>query len=230
MIGQNRFSAGGDGPALSLIGTHVDGRFGCADTVELRPESNLVMDLQHTVVGVSARLPHAALCPALGRGPTCEHAESRPLDDFSYPALGSGWDWEQWLHVIRCHTPAYHASAYQRLAAVERAAGHDGTVRRILMAQQTDLRRRSPQSLGGPLTRWFHWLWGVLAGYGYRARRTAAALLLVLVAAGAVGWWAGQVDTRPGHHVAERVASAPEFPAPRSNWSGSGWIAGCRWR
>ncbi|MEU3650789.1 hypothetical protein AB0E59_46065 [Lentzea sp. NPDC034063] len=207
MIGANRFSAGGDGPALSLIGTHVDGRFGCADAVELSSGSNLVMNLQHMVVGVSTRLPHAALCPALGRGPACEHDGLVRIDDFSYPALGSGWDWEQWLHVIRCHTPAYHASAYQRLAAVERAAGHDGTVRRILMAQQTDLRRRSPQSLGGTLTRWFHWLWGVLAGYGYRARRTAAALLLVLVAAGAIGWWAGQVDTRPGHHVAERVTT-----------------------
>jgi hypothetical protein len=208
LIGSTRFSAGADGPALSLVGTHVDGRFGCADTVELKSESNLVMNLQHMSVGVSARLSHAALCPALGRGPTCEHDTLVRIDDLTYPSLGAGWDWEQWLHVIRCHTPAYHASAYQRLAAVERAAGHDGTVRRILMAQQTDLRRRSPQSLGGPLTRWFHWLWGVLAGYGYRARRTAAALLLVLVVAGAIGWWAGQIPTRPGHLVAERVTTA----------------------
>jgi hypothetical protein len=48
----------------------------------------------------------------------------------------------------------------------------------------------------------------VLAGYGNRARRTAAALLLVLAVAGALGWWAGQVPTRPGHLVAERVTSA----------------------
>jgi hypothetical protein len=204
--GQTRLSAGGGEPALSLIGARIGGRFGCSDVVEF--ESNPALNLQDATVGVSVRLPHEALCPDRGRGPTCEHPQRVRLDDFSYASLAAAWDWQQWLHVVRCHTPAYHASAYQRLAAVERAAGHDGTVRRILMAQQTDLRRRSPQSLGGPLTRWFHWLWGVLAGYGYRARRTAAALLLVLVAAGAIGWWAGQVGTRPGHHVAERVTTA----------------------
>ncbi|MDX3656465.1 hypothetical protein PV646_04015 [Streptomyces sp. ID05-26A] len=209
LSGRTRFSADEDGPALSLVGTRVGGRFGCTDSVELTPRTALVMNLRDLTVGVSARLPHLTLCPAHGRGPTCEHKSLIRLDDFTYASLAPDWDWQEWLHVIRCHTPAYHASAYQRLAAVERAAGHDGTVRRILMAQQTDLRRRSPQSLGGPLTRWFHWLWGVLAGYGYRARRTAAALLLVLVTAGAIGWWAGQVSTRPGHLVAERVAAAP---------------------
>lgn len=210
LLGRSRLSAGGDDPPLSLIGAHVTGSFGCADTVALNvgSDANPLLDLQDTTVGVSVRLP-AALCPDRGRGGTCTHRKLVRLDDFGYAHLAPGWDWEQWLHLIRCHTPAYHASAYQKLAAVERAAGHDGTVRRILMAQQTDLRRRSPQSLGGPMTRWFHWLWGVLAGYGYRARRTAAALLLVLVTAGAIGWWAGQVPTRPGHLVAERVATAP---------------------
>lgn len=58
------------------------------------------------------------------------------------------------------------------------------------------------------MTQFFHFLWGVLAGYGYRARRTAVALLLTLLVAGALGWWAGHVTTRPGHHAAERVAPA----------------------
>lgn len=210
LLGRTLFAAGGDSAAVSLISAQVGGRFGCTDTVELRtaPDSELVLDLQDMKVGAAMRLPRGALCPEQERDSHCGHGRLVHLDDFTWSSLASGWDWEQWLHVIRCHTPAYHASAYQRLAAVERAAGHDGTVRRILMAQQTDLRRRSPQSLGGPLTRWFHWLWGVLAGYGYRARRTAAALLLVLIVAGAIGWWAGQVDTRPGHLVAERVTSA----------------------
>ncbi|GHH45985.1 hypothetical protein [Lentzea cavernae] len=206
--GRTRLSAGGNGSAIEMAGAHVE-RFSCDKTVVLETKSAPVLDLRDAAVGVAVGLPHSALCPDRGRGTTCEHKALVRLEHFSYASLASRWDWEEWLHVIRCHTPAYHASGYQRLAAVERAAGHDGTVRRILMAQQTDLRRRSPRSLGGRLTRWFHWLWGVLAGYGYRARRTAAALLLVLVVAGAIGWWAGQVSTRPGHLVAERVASAP---------------------
>ncbi|MET9225035.1 hypothetical protein [Lentzea sp. NPDC003310] len=203
--GGTKLTAGGGDPALSLIGAHLRDRFACSDEVVL--ESTPALVLRDATVGTSVRLPHEALCPDRGRGPTCPHGNLVLLDDFTYSSLAR-WDWQEWLHVIRCHTPAYHASAYQRLAAVERAAGHDGTVRRILMAQQTDLRRRSPQSLGGRLTRWFHWLWGVLAGYGYRARRTAAALLLVLAVSGALGWWAGQVPTRPGHLAAERVSSA----------------------
>ncbi|MFD4643758.1 hypothetical protein ACFWN2_41070 [Lentzea sp. NPDC058436] len=206
--GRTRLSAGGDGSTIEMTGAHVE-RFRCGEAVALETKSAPLLDLRDTTVGVAVGLPHSALCPDRGRGTTCEHKNFVRLEHFGYASLASSWDWEEWLHVIRCHTPAYHASGYQRLAAVERAAGHDGTVRRILMAQQTDLRRRSPRSLGGRLTRWFHWLWGALAGYGYRARRTAAALLLVLVVAGALGWWAGQVPTRPGHLVAERVATAP---------------------
>ncbi|MGI5505153.1 hypothetical protein [Lentzea sp. CA-135723] len=208
LTGITRLSAGGDSCAVSLNNVRAGDWFLCAESIELvaKPES---LNLRSMVVAGAVRLPHTSVCPDKRRGSTCDHTGRVRLDDFSYSSLSSTWHWEEWLHVIRCHTPAYHASAYQRLAAVERAAGHDGTVRQILMAQQTDLRRRSPESLGGPLTRWFHWLWGALAGYGYRARRTAAALALVLVAAGALGWVAGQVSTRPGHLVAERVATAP---------------------
>ncbi|MFD4674764.1 hypothetical protein ACFWNN_33920 [Lentzea sp. NPDC058450] len=207
LTGGTRLSAGGDSGAVSLSNVRAGDWFLCEESIELAARSES-LNLRHMVAG-AVRLPHSSLCPDKRRGSTCDHTGRVRLDDFSYSSLSPTWHWEEWLHVIRCHTPAYHASAYQRLAAVERAAGHDGTVRQILMAQQTDLRRRSPESLGGPLTRWFHWLWGVLAGYGYRARRTAAALMLVLVAAGALGWVAGQVSTRPGHLVAERVATAP---------------------
>jgi hypothetical protein len=53
----------------------------------------------------------------------------------------------------------------------------------------------------------FHALWGALAGYGYRARRTAGALLIALATAGGLGLWAGHVTTGNEHHAAERIAS-----------------------
>jgi len=123
-------------------------------------------------------------------------------------------DWRQWLDLVRNHTREYRPSPYQQLAAVERAAGHDGNARNILIAQQHDLRHRAPHALGGWLTRRFHWLWGALAGYGYRARRTALALLIALVAAGAVTLWAGHVTTGPGRHAAEHTvtSTAPGTP------------------
>ncbi|USX51355.1 hypothetical protein [Lentzea sp. HUAS12] len=206
---RTRLAAGGEASAFRMVGAHVAQRLVCGNSVDLEATSASLLDFRDTTVGGTVMVPHSRLCPGRARGTSCEHKNLVHLEHFGYAYLDPRWDWEEWLHVVRCHTPAYHASGYQRLAAVERAAGHDGTVRRILMAQQTDLRRRSPQSLGGRMTRWFHWLWGALAGYGYRARRTAAALLLVLVVAGAIGWLAGQVPTRPGHLVAERVATAP---------------------
>jgi hypothetical protein len=129
------------------------------------------------------------------------------LNDFSYASLG-GVDWRFWLDMIRNHTKEYRPSPYQQLAAVERAAGHDGNARNILIAQQHDLRHRSPSALGGWLTQRFHWLWGALAGYGYRARRTALALLIALVASGGVTLWAGHVSTGPGSYAAERTATS----------------------
>ncbi|MFI6096800.1 hypothetical protein ACIA8G_14660 [Lentzea sp. NPDC051213] len=200
-----RLTGSGANGAVVLRGARISRFDGWSKAeLEVRLGRGPLLDLREMVIGTSVTLPPALMCPAYA----CAHRRWVRLDEFSYASLGPEWNWQQWLHLIRRHTPAYHASAYQRLAAVERAAGHDGTVRRILMAQQTDLRRRSPKALGGALTRWFHWLWGVLAGYGYRSRRTAAALLLVLTVAGALGWLAGQVPTRPGHLAAERVASA----------------------
>ncbi|MFL6121937.1 hypothetical protein [Actinophytocola sp.] len=146
---------------------------------------------------------------------TIEHPEGVLLDvnDFSYAAL-AGVDWRRWLDLIRFHTRAYRPSPYQQLAAVERAAGHDGNARDILISQQHDLRRRAPHALGGPLTRSFHRLWGAVAGYGYRARRTALALLLALMAASGVSLWAGHVTTGPGRHAAEHTitTAAPGTP------------------
>jgi hypothetical protein len=204
---QTRLTGSGSNGALALNGARISRFSGWSDAeIVLAAGRGPLLDLQEVVVGTSVTLPPALMCP--NHAVRCSHRRMVRLDEFSYASLGEGWDWQQWLHLIRRHTPAYHASAYQRLAAVERAAGHDGTVRRILMAQQEDLRRRNPGALGGPLTRRFHWLWGVLAGYGYRARRTAGALVLVLALAGFLGWAAGQVPTRPGHLAAERVSSA----------------------
>ncbi|MEV7094910.1 hypothetical protein AB0M80_18935 [Amycolatopsis sp. NPDC051045] len=126
------------------------------------------------------------------------------FDGFRFGSL-EDVSWREWLELIRSRTAGYRPGPYQRLAAVERAHGHDGNARQILIAQQRDLQQRAPEVLGGWPARWFHRLWGVFAGYGYRARRTAAALLLAVVAAGGLGLWAGHVgDGR--HRAAERVA------------------------
>lgn len=191
---------------VRLAGATIEGRLDLSGVrFKADSASGVVLDLAGTAVGRTVVLPTELRCPEVDNL-TCARAWQVRLTDFSFTSLDPALGWRRWLHLIRCHTDTYTPSAYQKLAALERTAGHDGTARRILIAQQDDLRRRAPDEFGGGLSRLLHWVWGALAGYGYRARRTAAALLLALTVAGALGWCAGQVVTRAGHHAAERVA------------------------
>ena len=97
---------------------------------------------------------------------------------------------------------------------MQRAAGHDADARKILIAQQQDLRERG--DLGGWLTRTAHRAWGALGGYGYRTLRTAFALLIVLLAAAWLGIAAGHIPTRPGRYVAMHTAQADDPHGPCS--------------
>lgn len=192
------------GPALYAEGLHVDGalvlrRSGLSSAGE---GVACVVRLDSARVGGQLSIVDSPV-------------DSLAVNDFTYGSL-DGVTWERWLALIRDHTREYRASPYQQLAAVERAAGHDGNARKILISQQHDLRRHAPQALGGWLTRRFHWLWGALAGYGYRARRTAGALLIALAVAGGVSLWAGHVQTGPGRHAAEHTAATPAPGTPCS--------------
>ncbi|MEV4055297.1 hypothetical protein AB0J55_29190 [Amycolatopsis sp. NPDC049688] len=203
--------ASGDnfGGAISLLGAHVGG-----DAMFLGAEvanrSGLALDLEHAQVVGKVFLVRSTVCANVGAGSVCGDPVLIDLNGFKFGALeaspGQPVSWRDWLHLIRHHTKSYRPGPYQALASAERDAGHDGNVRRILIAQQKDLRQRAPEALGSWPTRCFHWLWGVLAGYGYLTRRTAFALLLAMMAAGVLGVWAGHV-TDGGHHVGERVSS-----------------------
>jgi hypothetical protein len=215
-------SGAGEDGTIWLLGAHVAGlRF--ADSLirndsgpALFPDqlqaTGIVLLQQVTLKGAGHATIRLAGASAGGqftfKDTTVTHPDGVLIDvnDFAYGSL-AGVDWRQWLDLIRNHTKDYRPSPYQQLAAVERKAGHDGNARDILIAQQQDLRRRAPQALGGWLTQRFHWLWGALAGYGYRARRTALALLIALVAAGGVTLWAGHTKTGPESHAAERTAA-----------------------
>lgn len=132
-----------------------------------------------------------------------------------YRGLPVGCSLETWLALLRDATPGYAPQPYQQLAAVHREAGHDGEARRILIAQQRDLHRRG--DIGGRFARAVHSLWGVVGGYGYRAGRIAVALLIALVLAGALGWWAGHTVVGPGAHAAQHTASSARPGTPCSS-------------
>jgi hypothetical protein len=228
-VGSRVFGAGEEG-AIWLLGAHVGGlrlveTEVCNDSGpalfadQLQARGILLLQLMRFSGSGDKATVRLAEASAGGQFSFIDNTISNPdgplldVNGFSYGSL-SGVDWRQWLDLIRNHTKEYRPSPYQQLAAVERAAGHDGNARNILIAQQHDLRHRAPKALGGRLTLAFHWLWGALAGYGYRARRTALALLVALAAAGGVSLWAGQVETGPGRRAAEHTitSAAPRTP------------------
>ncbi|MEU5694348.1 hypothetical protein [Actinosynnema sp. NPDC020468] len=202
----NLTGSGEDG-ALRLLSAHIGGQADLTGT-RLTNESGPLLVLTEATVDAALFLPAVLVCPRAGRtsGPRPCPDSSRRLvvHGLVFPQL-RGISWRQWLHLLVHHTPGYLPQPYQQLAAVERAAGHDNNARHILITQQDDLRRRAPDALGGHLARARHRLWGRLGRYGYRAHRLVTALLTVLLLAGATGYTAGQVPTRPDHHAAERV-------------------------
>jgi hypothetical protein len=203
----------GDGGAVLLTGGRIGGEL-VMRGAQLSNPCGLLLDLE--AAGLSTLLlPSTVICPAGATGDSrCKHADRRiDLDQLTYASL-IGISWKQWLHLIRCHTAGYGPMPYQRLAAVQKAAGHDGDAREILIAQQRDLRARG--DLGGWFAQLIHLLWGALAGYGYRARRTAFALLIALVLAGGLGWWAGHTVTTPGHYAAGHTSASGVAGTPCS--------------
>jgi hypothetical protein len=199
--------------AVRLVGARVTGQLSLRDA-NLTNEDGLVLDLQDAEVK-SIFLPPRLICPqgVVGRS-TCDAAACRvALSRLVYTSL-EDIHWNQWLHLITRHTNRYQPQPYQQLAAERRAAGHHADARKILIAQQQDLRERG--DLGGWPTRTVHYLWGALGGYGYRTGRTALALLIVLLAAAGLGITAGCIHTSPGRYVAMHAAQTDDPHGPCS--------------
>jgi hypothetical protein len=199
-----QFTGSGVGDAVHLPSARVDGQLNFYGTKIFNGKAP-GLQLQEVKATGAVVFPAQLVCPQPW-GRSCPRSRGIVLKDFTFGSL-THIGWPEWLHLVRFHTTYYSPSPYQHLAAVERAAGHDGNARRILIAQQQDLLRRTPWAVGGRMTRGFHRLWGALAGYGYRTRRTAGALLLALTAAALLGLWAGHVHT-PSGYAAERTTTS----------------------
>ncbi|MDX8146403.1 hypothetical protein SK854_30115 [Lentzea sp. BCCO 10_0061] len=221
----------GEKGALRLPGSHSGGQAHLTGTQVTNESGPLVMLSEAQVIQQPLFFSAALVCPQSRR-----EVVNRPCPDGARRMVVRGFvftqlrdvTWREWLHLLVHHTPEYLPQPYQQLAAVERAAGHDNNARTILITQQHDLRRRAPDALGGSLARARHWLWGWLGHYGYRAHRLVTALLIALILAGATGYTAGQITTRPTHHTAERVqspttpATAPGIPCSTAELIGLG--------
>ena len=99
------------------------------------------------------------------------------VDGLVYQGLPIWPTVQEWLDVVGSRTPAYAAQPYQQLAAVCRSAGHDQDVRKILIAQRRDQRKRAP---GSRRERVWSMIIGFVLGYGYKPHRALWGLLAVV--------------------------------------------------
>ncbi|MEO7196271.1 MAG: hypothetical protein ABIZ05_15905 [Pseudonocardiaceae bacterium] len=211
--------------AVRLADAHISGQLNLSHAKLTNP-AGPVLDLEdaaarhlflpaHVFCAHGAVNPHGADNPRGVDKPTsCGAPEHRlALSGLTYTSLHAV-DWREWLHLITHHTRSYRPQPYQQLAAALRASGHESTAREVLIAQQRDRHQRG--ELGGPLATVAHWLWGALAGYGYRGGRAVLALGLVVVLGAGLGVAAGHTALGPGRYVTARTSHAPDPRSPCS--------------
>ncbi|WP_189156260.1 hypothetical protein [Lentzea pudingi] len=159
--------------ALDLTGAKVNGELSLHATKLVNHGPGYELGLVGTKVGNRLDLGEAEL---MGAG-----VFTTTLDGLTYPQPPRSTD--VWLRMLSDHTRHYEAQPYQQLAAVHRAAGHEHTARRVLIAQQKDLRR-----YGDPGNKLWHWFLGVTLGYGYRPSRAVIGLLVTFLLALCLVW------------------------------------------
>lgn len=219
LLKRGSFQSSSRDPTIQLSRAYVGARISLLDTkinnaCEDQPAGAPVLTLEQTETS-SVELKIGTFCgsesakekgsKAKPCGPPLKQVYTVNLAGFQYRAY-SYTTWRELLHLIRCHASKYSATPYQHLAAVERESGHEDNARAILISQQDALRKSG--GLEGWFSRRLHGLWGLLAGYGYRTRRTALFLVMLLALSGTLGLVAGQWWPAGGSHVvAEDPAS-----------------------
>ncbi|MET9303558.1 hypothetical protein ABZX66_30025, partial [Micromonospora aurantiaca] len=101
------------------------------------------------------------------------------IDGLTYPRVPLGMNLKEWLLLLRRGAGCYTPQAYQQLAAVHRAAGHESEVRAILRAQRKH--QIDSHTLTGRAARLWARTTGLLLGYGYQPWRTLVGLIAVAV-------------------------------------------------
>ncbi|MGH3546958.1 MAG: hypothetical protein ACRDQU_02305 [Pseudonocardiaceae bacterium] len=199
--------------AVRLADAHISGQLNLSHAILTNP-AGPVLDLEDAAAK-HLFLPSQVICPdGAAKTSSCVvPAHQITLSGLTYTSLHAV-DWQEWLHLIIHHTRYYRPQTYHQLAAALRASGHESAAREVLIAQQRDLYRRG--DVGGSLSKGAHWLWGALAGYGYRGGRAVVALVLMLMVAAGLGIAAGHTSLGPGRFVTEHTSRARNPQSPCS--------------
>jgi hypothetical protein len=208
-VDQSVFLSGGfqaigtsEAGAVRLLGAHLGSQLDCIgatirnDTGPALAADSLQVDLDVILSGgfeavgagsgVTLNLRQVRVGGVLEFAParlehTADPQARLALDGLTYAGLPVGIASRDWLRLLREATKSYAAQPYQQFAGAHRAAGHDGEVRRILMAQRQDQLDRG--ALTGRAERAWARLTKLTLGYGYQPWRALLALLAVVTIA-----------------------------------------------
>ncbi len=147
--------------------------------------------------------------------PTCSKIAEIKLDGFQYQRLSKDApadastrvDWllkQRSKHLVE----DFRAQPWEHLIQVLREMGHEEDARSVAIAKQVQLRKAGKYAgLGFPL----HWIYGLLAGYGFRPMRTVCWMIgLWLISAVAFQYGAGKGwmgPTNPLIHKDEQLSN-----------------------
>jgi transposase len=196
------------GPALHGAGLHVNRVMDLRGGFEAvgAEDTDVVLDLADAHVGV------LEMTPARWEHLQDPHRRMN-VDGLTYTDLPQGSAGAKWLALIRDATPVYAPQPYQQLAAVHRAAGHDGAARRVLIQQRRDQLDR--HALTGRTERAWAKITGVTLGFGYQPWRAllfltaiVATSIALAVTVGGHGGLAARPTTPAGTLTAATPAGA----------------------
>ena len=219
----------GKDSAVRLLGAHIHGQLDCTDA-RMRNDTGPALNADSLQVDQAAFLSSGFEAVSAGDDVTLDLSQARirgelvfaparlvntadlqaqlVLDGLTYSGLPVGISSRDWLRLLREGTPSYAAQPYQQFARAHRSAGHDGEVRRILMAQRRDQINRG--ALTGRAERSWARLTGLTLGYGYQPWRALLALLgmaMIAVALAAIlGAHGGLARTHPHPPAANRCS------------------------
>jgi hypothetical protein len=247
MLLRGEFTGSGALGAVRLVGAHIGGQLECtgatvvndtgialnADNLQVNQDMYLQGGFAATGGGdgVAVDLTSARLGGRLVFDPVprLEHATDPQarlaVNGLVYRDVPAGISAREWLGLLRKGTRRYAAQPYQQLAAIHRADGHDGEVRRVLMSQRRDL-------LADSSTSRLERAWGLLTrltlGYGYQPWRALLFLLAVVGIAVTLTVTVGPhgglgriihppVTTATGCSTVERIGVGLDFSLPLIN-------------
>lgn len=220
--GEVRLTGARVGGDLTVSGARLSsGANTCLKLDGARIEGTLML---HDLVAVDGAVSLGGVRTALFTDDlsTCDKIVELKLDGFQYQRLSKDAPADaptriKWLlkqrpgHLIE----DFRAQPWEHLIQVLREMGHEEDARNIAIAKQVQLRKAGKyRALGHPL----HWIYGLVAGYGFRPMRTVCWMVgLWLISAVAFQYGADKGWMGPTHPLIHKDKALAE--TCRASWA-----------